>query len=291
MPNTGAPKEVNLNTTSSTQDINKRWVDYTRDYYVQHAIDVIEGQIGLKCRVTARNVIRAGRTFNADSGIPTTVMTLPGDTQRHETLATGNTIDTISSSSASDTTDVLILGTTLDGTDYIRATPQIATLNGQNKVPLTTPLHRVTILRNDGAVDFVGNIFCYEDDTITAGVPDTDTKVKIMIVAGQNQSEKAAGSIAKNQCFIMTKFFASTNKDIGTSAAVDVRFESKSQGKTYIHDFEINIHEDGDNNIEIELKPHIIVRPNSDIRLVATSNTANVSVSAGVTGFIAEEVV
>lgn len=93
-------------------------------------------------------------------------------------------IDSISSSSASDTQQITIVG--LD-TNYA-ATTQTATLNGQTRVALTTSLIRVNNVYNNSATDLVGNVYVYPNTAITAGVPDDVTKVRAYVAAADNQS-------------------------------------------------------------------------------------------------------
>ena len=103
-------------------------------------------------------------------------------------------IDSISSSDASDTQEIVIIGQTADYTEVT----QTATLQGTTKVTLDTPLRRVYRMYNDGSSDIAGTVYCYVDDTTTTpGVPDTASKIRAVIVNGDNQTEMCIWTVPK----------------------------------------------------------------------------------------------
>ena len=112
--------------------------------------------------------------------------------------STTNAIDSISSSNSGDTQDVKIQG--LDGDFNI--IEQTVTLNGQNRVALSTPLIRVFRGKNNGLTAFAGSIYVYENTTISSGVPTDLTKVRLLIDDGNNQTLMALYTIPARNNFV-----------------------------------------------------------------------------------------
>ena len=96
-----------------------------------------------------------------------------------------------SSSSASDTTKVL----TIVGLDAL-GNPQTATVTpaGQTKTALAT-LTWTAIFSVTSSAVLVGDAYVYEDDTLTAGVPNTSTKVRAKILATASITQMAVYTI------------------------------------------------------------------------------------------------
>ena len=159
-----------------------------------------------------------------------------GQDEDNETYVADNTnsIDTISSSNASDTEVVNVEGHTMSGGDRTFVVQQ-ATLNGQNKVTLATPLNRLTRIAHaqESSTDLVGEIYGYEDTTIVAGKPSDTTKIHITVPAGENQSEKASTSISSQDYWIVTKISAGYLEKTGSNIC-DVRIEVREQGGVFL---------------------------------------------------------
>ena len=107
-------------------------------------------------------------------------------------------IDTVSSSSASDTGPIVVQGLDING----ELVTQTVTLAGQAQVSLSTPLWRCFRAYNDGDTTtpvigggFAGNIYIYENTTATDGVPDDLTKVRAFVSNGYNQTLMALYTI------------------------------------------------------------------------------------------------
>lgn len=123
-------------------------------------------------------------------------------------------IDTISSSSTSDTVVVKIEGLSSDGSEVV----QEATLNGQNKVTLTTPLWRFNRAYNTNGTDLVGDVYVYVDGAITLGVPDDKTTVRGYISAGEGQTLQSVYTIPKDVTGYFMGLEASFTKGVGATA-------------------------------------------------------------------------
>lgn len=203
-----------------------------------------------------------------------------------ETYATGNDIDSISSSNAGDTQTVTIEGHTMSGGELTFVT-QNATLTGQTPVTLTTPLFRSTRIFNTGSTDFAGTIYIFESGgTVTAGVPQTEADIHLQ-AGDDNQSLKCATSLSNQDYWIITSMACSVNRQ--NSRAVDFRLKVREYGKVYRTKYTLAVHSNG-GTAEVVFNPPLIVPPNSDMRVDATSSGASTVVSAAVNGYLAIKV-
>ena len=252
------------------------------DPWIQHAIEVISGTYGDTVSIQAKDkdLLKFGRNQLVNT-TKTTLMTLPVGTD-NETYVGTNIITQISSSSGSDTGNVIVEGHTIAGGVFTFVT-QTITLTGQTIKALTTPLARVSRVVNDGATDLVGNIYVAQTDTLTAGVPNTAAKVHLIVVAGVNNSEKAATTISNTDYWIITGFYADCLEK--TAAFGIVHLEVREVGKTFINKIDIAC----STNFRGEHKfaPYLIIPKNADIRLRATGNAAGKDISGGLGGVLA----
>ena len=129
----------------------------------------------------------------------------------------------------------------------------------------------------------MGSLYVAQTDTLTAGVPDTDAKVHLIVVAGINNSEKASTTISNNDYWILTGFYADCLEK--TAAFAIVHLEIREAGKTFINKIDIAC----STNFRGEHKfaPYLIVPKNADIRLRATANAAGKDISGGLGGVLA----
>lgn len=110
------------------------------------------------------------------------------------TYSTTADIDTLSSSSAADTGQtIVVIGQTAD---YTEVTQAIVT-NGQSKVTLTTPLWRVYRLFNVSGAALAGTLYCYVDGATTGGVPNVASTVRAIIDDGDNQTMMALYTVPR----------------------------------------------------------------------------------------------
>ena len=122
------------------------------------------------------------------------------------TFSTGADIDSVSSTSASDTQEVTIVG--LDA-NWEEVT-QTITLNGQTRVALTTPLIRCYRAYNSNSTEFVGHIIIYENDTTTGGVPDDTSLIRAVIDPDNQQTEMAIYTIPAGKTGYLLGGYCST---------------------------------------------------------------------------------
>jgi len=124
--------------------------------------------------------------------------------------STSADIDSISSNAAGDGQVIEVQG--LDSNwDLVI---QEVTLNGITRVALGTALIRVFRMKNLGATDNAGHIFCFvntADTTPADGVPDDSTKIRAIMHPGNNQTLMAVYTIPNGKKGYLDDFFLSTH--------------------------------------------------------------------------------
>lgn len=248
----------------------------------------------------AKSLNKFGRTRNADASTRTTIAEFLG-AAISETFVTTNAIDGIVSDGAmdADTGLVTVEGHTIDSSGNLTFVVQNATLTGQTKSTLATPLARCTRLyRTAGtfaspATALVGNVYAYASSgvTLSAGVPQTDSSVKCMIAAGEQQSQKAATSISSTDYWLVTEISASALRATGAGAKVDVELEFRTLGGVWRPaGATLSLRTDTTAWQSLLFTPYRIIPANSDVRLVAVSSLSDTYVSGTIHGFLARVV-
>jgi len=254
------------------------------EYWMLHAMRVIQKNYGHTVSIwdKGKDLLKFGRSEQVHTTNKTTLMTLPAGTY-NETYVSSNLITTISSSSASDTEEVIVEGHTVDGNGDFTFVTQTITLTGQTQATLGTALARVSRIKNNGTSDLVGTIYVYEDDTDTTGTPDTAAKVHCEIRAGENNSEKASTTISSVDYWIVQGVYSDVLEK--TAATAEIMFEVREKGKTFLEQFELSC-----SNTSGSIRsgsPYIIIRPNSDVRLRSLASANTTTVSGGMWGVLA----
>lgn len=196
------------------------------DHRILRAIDIIKNAHGdnVSASVVPRNLFKFGSNGDLSTAAET-LWSVGGD----ETYVETNTIDSYSSSDTGDVGTMIVEGHTISAGVLTRVV-QIVTLAGQTESLLTTPLARVERIYNNGAVDWAGDIYVYEDDTVVAGVPQTVSKIHAKVVIGTNQTQKCAASISGDEYLLVTRWHASVFKK--TDAFVDFEVETRDVAPT-----------------------------------------------------------
>lgn len=198
----------------------------------------------------------------------------------------------ISSSSATDVTQEIVVETIGINTEgkYQRETNSVI-VDGQNKVIIPTDFLCIASNRafNNSNTPLIGDIYIYEDTTITGGVPDDLSKVRSVISATREQTEQAVYTvpeITENgnlvafaelyrwNCSAITNKDASGLSDLIVAPKDKVKRVQSSRGLS-------NSYESGQDFGE---NTPLIIQPGSDISVqvydVSVNNTA---VQAGFT--------
>lgn len=229
-----------------------------------------------------KDLLKFGRSDQVQT-TATTLMTLPTGTF-NETYVSDNTITHFASATEGDTSrSITIEGHTVDGSgNFTFVTQTVATgaVDGRTKTALTTPLARVTRAANVGATTLTGPFYVAEDVTFTAGVPQTDSAVHLMIAAGKQQSQKAATCLSSTDYWIVTGFnsFVLTK----ASAFANVELEVRNKGGVF-RQLEAMKADGG----LVPFKPFIIIPANSDVRLVGDADQNGRSVGGSIQGYLA----
>ena len=249
----------------------------------------------VSCWARSRPLNKFGRNESVSTSWET-VSEFQGVTE--ETYVTTNLIDTIVSSSASDTQDITVSGHTIDGSGNLTLVTQTSTLAGTTPVPLVTPLARASrmFIAPSGAFGTtpaaaVGSIAVYDDtDGATAGVPDTDAAVKMLIIPGESQSAKCETSTATDEYWILTGFDVAVTEPAAQTGTVTFKIETRdiaNGGAWRPLGREAIALADVQNPTALTFNPPRIVRPNHDVRARAITDAATAPVYAEISGWLA----
>lgn len=236
-------------------------------------------------RVSVQSKNKTLRKFGRNTAVAGTYETV-WRTGGNETIPSTNAVTHISSGDNGDTQDVVVEGHTI-ADNRLTFVVQTVTLTGQASTTLSTPLRDVTRIYNNDTTDFAGTVYVYEEDTVTAGVPQTASKIHMSVVEG-NQSEKAATAISDSdyyiatgvQCFVFTKT-AETVEFTGEFRQIDYTNGAKAWRRIY------NTVASNDSAYTERFDPPLIIPRNSDLRMRAKSDGTSVDVGCSVDGYLA----
>lgn len=258
------------------------------DYDIHYAQQVIKDTYGDNVSVYEKKkpLLKYGRNPSLGTSRGTIWFTGQDDANETYVAANTNSIDTISSSNTNDTQAVVVEGHTETGGNKTFVV-QSATLQGQGKTTLTTPLNRCTRVYNNGATNFAGNIFVYENTDLTAEKPTDTTKIHLTVngAGGHNQSEKASTSLSSIDYWLITQVRVGVIDKTASFADVELQFRPSGGVFRQIEDLTAS---EGTPSV-INFRPYVIVPPNADVRLQGVSDdNAGVSVSGSIQGYLAK---
>lgn len=251
-----------------------------KDPWMEHAIQIIKADDAVDVSLKAKNkdLFKFGRNNLVGTTKATLAMQPSGIL--HETFVSSNLINSIISTSGADTQTVSIEGHTSSDGLVFTFVVQTAVLTGQTKVTLSTPLARVSRVRNTSATRMAGTISVTQTDTYTAGVPATAAKVHIQITAGDQTSFKASTTLSSTDYLVITRFYADILEK--TAASGEIYFETRLPGKVFITSQEFSA--SNNHRAIVDLGPYIIIKPNTDMRMTALADGASTPVSGGFHG-------
>ena len=296
--------------------VDARRLDWPR--LVAETVNAIIGKINLDPISRAENTVlktygdavsveAKGKTLNKfgrNAAVGTSFETVAEfqSTTANETFVSTNIIDSIASDDQTNDVGIVITieGHTIDGSGNLTFVVQDATLDGtdaRTEVTLTTPLARANraYVKASGTFDSpqatpTGNIYVYDNtDGQTAGVPTTAAATKLMILAGENQSEKAGTSISSQDYWFIADFSCAVSDATGPTNFATVRMETRDVvnggvwrplGRDYILWPDIN-------GIQRVFNPYLIVPKNHDWRVRAKCDAGSSSIDASANGILA----
>ena len=243
-----------------------------QDYRIKNSIQLVEDTYGDVISVDAKkkNLIKFGRNDNVSTSYEMVRLTWG-----IEETPTTNSIDTIVSTSGSDTETISIEWHTISWSD-LTFVVQTATLNGTTDVSLSTPLYRVTRVYNTDSTDFVWDI------TITDS---TSGDTHATIESTDNQSLKCATSTSSIDYWLITDFVCSVNRT--SSRSVDFKLQIRESGKVWRTRYPVST-TSTQWTYQVTFDQPIIVRPNSDMRVIAISSGSSTPVQAAVHWYLAK---
>lgn len=250
---------------------------------IQAAIEVVIQEDGVTPSVdNAHRFLHHGGSRSNVTTTEVTVMDIEGEA--HEILLTSNGITSIVSEDTGDTMELVVEGHTVAGGVFTRVT-QTVTMNGRTAVVLDTALGRVELVSNETATEFTGPIYVYEGGAITLGKPDTDSENHLIIPVGAHGgSEKAALTTEAGEYIFLTSFKGSVLKK--TAAVVDIELQTKGRGGVWHHAKRFSVATTGLSSNGPTLSPPLIIRPNTDVRVVAVAlSGTGIEVEAELSGY------
>ncbi|MCP4341351.1 MAG: hypothetical protein GY799_21335 [Desulfobulbaceae bacterium] len=185
-------------------------------------------------------------------------------------------IDSLSSDSNSDTFDIEVQG--LD-TDY-NLLVQTVTLTGRTRKALPTSLIRVFRMKNVGADDNVGHIFCFVDTALSSGTPVDSTKIRAVMQPGNNQTLMAIYTVPNGVTGYMRDWFASTagaKKD----TSHEVRLFARPLGQVFQLKHDSSLISDGTSYIQHQYTEPEVFSSKTDIEMRANTGQDGSAVSGG----------
>ena len=232
----------------------------------------------------AKSLIKFGKSAELSADTIETVWSYGGN----EVYVQDNLIDSIVSSNVVDNQEIYLECHTVEGTgadQKFTFMTQAVTLNGQTRVPLPTPVARVSKAYNNNGTELVGSVYVYQETPLTNGVPQDRTKVHAHIPQGFQQSFKGATTFSNEDYYILTGGFGSvSNKQ---AASVDFYLEVRTPDKVFRQGAAVSAGSAG-GSWDIDLDPCIIIPKNADIRITCETATQGAVVFGSFKGYLAK---
>jgi len=200
------------------------------------------------------------------------------DLMNYTYSATAN-IDSLSSSDDGDTVEIEVQG--LDANFDLVV--QTVTLTGQTRAALTTDLIRVFRLKNVGATDLAGVVYCFVNVATTGGVPNTIANTRALICIGNNQTLMALFTIP-NGCTGYMDSFEAAVAGASKTAEYQIDLFARSDGGVFQLKHRDSLQDTGTTNWRHSFKVPEVFQAKTDVAMRAnllTANKTEANISAG----------
>lgn len=268
------------------------------DAYLNQAILEIKQQYNADVFLKGKLLRKFGINRSMTADTLCTVGTFQGNAA-NETFATANTIDRVISDDSGDAgKQVTIEGLTVNtSTGDMTFVVQNATLGDQTAVALDTPLFRATRIYGSGGTYLVpqgalaGNIAVYDSAAsggLTSFLPTTAAATKVMIVAGEQQSTKAATAISSVDFWIVTTVKLNLDRSAASTVTASGDLYTRQLGNEFRPaGLQLQCRTNGNASDKNEDKPYPIIPNNSDVRLMSLTATSAAITSGFIGGYLA----
>lgn len=258
----------------------------TQDWWVKHAEQVATASYGSGVNVSvdakAKDLLKFGKNDGLQAADEWETVWNQGG---NETYTATNSINRVVSTGTDDDQTLLLEYHTL-GSDGFTFGTQEVTLEGQDEVTLSVPCARVSRIYNNTANAFAGTVYVYESGgTVTSGVPQDASKIHLLARADDQQSQKCAATFSKDDFAIVTSVHGFVNRN--SSASVDFQLQVRLYEKQFRTVFSFGAHSNG-SNLQLPLRPMLIIPPNSDVRIRANSSANSTSAEASFNALLAK---
>ena len=271
------------------------------DFRLRQAVNQIYSTYGDVVSVEAKK--KSLTKFGDNPSVSTAYETVAPwqGTEINETFVSTNLIDSVVSSSTSDTTQTITVeGHTIDTSGNLTFVVQSVALTGRTETPLITPLARANRAYvaasgtfNTTPAALVGIVSIYDNTGgMASGVPSVAAATKLRIAAGDTQSQKCATSVSSTDYWIITHASVDIGDTTGNAAFVTAQLEIRDVAnggawRPMGRVFTLWADQPG---FDRAYNPYLIVPKNHDFRVSAKANANLAEVYANVDGYLASVV-
>ena len=212
----------------------------------------------------------AGTIFGRNQDIDPAAAELIWDYGGIETYLTADTELFLSSDNAGDTDiNIFVWGMTAD---YVFKQQIINFTSGQSQQSIGDYFRIFRLVTVTGNNAPLGNIYCAEADTLTAGEPDTAAKVHACMAQGTNITHKASGTVPVDHTMYATRMFIGVRR--GEDAVI--AFRQRPEGyPAFVESSSFPLYQSSE---FLTFDPPFVIDGKTDFEFLASTVTNNTQV-------------